>query len=104
MSDFATFHLYVCAALLAKFSEELLRERDFQVSTKINCIFINIDLIMVICINILTSLIFQGLMILLQNLPTHQWGNEEIGEMLANAFRLKYMFADAPRHLTSKAT
>ena len=31
MSDFATFHLYVCAALLAKFSEDLLREKDFQV-------------------------------------------------------------------------
>ena len=43
-------------------------------------------------------------MILLQNLPTSHWGNEEIGEMLADAFRLKYMFADAPRHLASKTT
>jgi len=73
MNDFATFHLYVCAALLTKFSQDLLRERDFQ-----------------------------GLMLMLQNLPTHHWGNEEIGLLLAEAYRLKYMFADAPKHLAAK--
>lgn len=35
---------------------------------------------------------------LLQNLPTIHWGNEEVGLLLAEAYRLKYMFADAPRH------
>lgn len=45
---------------------------------------------------------FKGLMMTLQNLPTHHWGNEEIGEVLAEAYKLKYMFADAPNHLKSK--
>jgi hypothetical protein len=38
----------------------------------------------------------------LQNLPTHHWQNGEIGELLAEAFKLKYMFADAPNHLSKK--
>lgn len=42
--------------------------------------------------------LFQGLLMLLQNLPTIHWGNEEIGLLLAEAYRLKYMFADAPNH------
>lgn len=67
---FASFHLYVCAALLTKFSEELQRETDFQ-----------------------------GLMLLLQNLPTRDWTNEDIGLLLADGYRLKFMFADAPKHL-----
>ncbi|XP_067915238.1 TBC1 domain family member 22A isoform X3 [Heterodontus francisci] len=41
---------------------------------------------------------YQGLMILLQNLPTMHWGNEEISVLLAEAYRLKYAFADAPNH------
>lgn len=41
---------------------------------------------------------FQSLLILLQNLPTIHWGNEEVGLLLAEAYRLKYMFADAPSH------
>lgn len=40
----------------------------------------------------------QGLLMLLQNLPTIHWGNEEVGLLLAEAYRLKYMFADAPSH------
>lgn len=38
----------------------------------------------------------------LQNLPTHHWQNKEIGELLAEAYKLKYMFADAPNHLSKK--
>lgn len=45
---------------------------------------------------------FQGILMFLQNLPTHHWQNEEIGELLAEAFKLKYMFADAPNHLSKK--
>ena len=41
-------------------------------------------------------------MIMLQNLPTHNWQNEDIGMLLAEAYRLKYMFADAPNHLAQK--
>lgn len=40
----------------------------------------------------------QGLMLLLQNLPTHHWTNMEVGLILADAYRLKFMFADAPNH------
>ncbi|XP_018412751.1 PREDICTED: TBC1 domain family member 22B [Nanorana parkeri] len=66
---FSHFHLYVCAAFLIKWRKEILDEDDFQ-----------------------------GLLMLLQNLPTIHWGNEEIGLLLAEAYRLKYMFADAPSH------
>jgi len=66
---FAMFHLYVCAAFLTRFSSELRAERDFH-----------------------------GIMLLLQNLPTDNWTNSEVGLVLAEAYRLKYMFADAPNH------
>ena len=39
----------------------------------------------------------------LQNLPTHHWHDKEIGELLAEAYKLKYMFADAPNHLSKKS-
>ncbi|XP_066283316.1 TBC1 domain family member 22B-like isoform X1 [Branchiostoma lanceolatum] len=70
---FSSFHLYVCAAFLIRWRKDLLRERDFQ-----------------------------GLMLHLQNLPTIHWGDDEIGLTLAEAYRLKYMFADAPNHLNQK--
>uniref|UniRef100_A0A8C5HX37 Rab-GAP TBC domain-containing protein n=1 Tax=Gouania willdenowi TaxID=441366 RepID=A0A8C5HX37_GOUWI len=66
---FSHFHLYVCAAFLVRWRKEILEERDFQ-----------------------------GLMILLQNLPTMHWGNEEVSVLLAEAYRLKFAFADAPNH------
>lgn len=43
----------------------------------------------------------QGLMLLLQNLPTSNWTDSEISLVVAEAFRLKYMFADAPKHLSN---
>uniref|UniRef100_A0A8C5APX5 TBC1 domain family, member 22a n=1 Tax=Gadus morhua TaxID=8049 RepID=A0A8C5APX5_GADMO len=66
---FSQFHLYVCASFLVLWRKEILEERDFQ-----------------------------GLMILLQNLPTMHWGNEEVSVLLAEAYRLKFAFADAPNH------
>ncbi|XP_061187749.1 TBC1 domain family member 22B-like isoform X2 [Saccostrea echinata] len=72
-NGFADFHLYVCAAFLVRFTQDVLREQDFQ-----------------------------GILMFLQNLPTHHWQNEEIGELLAEAYKLKYMFADAPNHLSKK--
>ncbi|XP_048741944.2 TBC1 domain family member 22B-like isoform X2 [Ostrea edulis] len=72
-NGFADFHLYVCAAFLVRFNQDILREQDFQ-----------------------------GILMFLQNLPTHHWQNEEIGELLAEAYKLKYMFADAPNHLSKK--
>lgn len=73
-NGFADFHLYVCAAFLTRFSKDLLREKDFQ-----------------------------GILMFLQNLPTHHWKDAEIGELLAEAFKLKFMFADAPNHLSKKS-
>ncbi|XP_063302860.1 TBC1 domain family member 22A [Pelobates fuscus] len=66
---FSHFHLYVCAAFLVRWRKEILEEKDFH-----------------------------GLLILLQNLPTAQWGNEDISILLAEAYRLKFAFADAPNH------
>ncbi|KAM9342639.1 TBC1 domain family member 22B [Pholidichthys leucotaenia] len=66
---FSHFHLYVCAAFLIEWRKEILSMVDFQ-----------------------------GLLMLLQNLPTIHWGNEEVNLLLAEAYRLKYMFADAPSH------
>ncbi|KAI8782075.1 TBC1 domain family member 22B-like isoform X1 [Biomphalaria glabrata] len=74
INGFADFHLYVCAAFLKRFSEDALREQDFQ-----------------------------GILMLLQNLPTLHWKDKEISELLAEAYKLKYMFADAPRHLLLKS-
>ncbi|KAK2706460.1 TBC1 domain family member 22B-like [Artemia franciscana] len=67
---FARFHLYVCAAFLLRWRKEIMREADFQ-----------------------------GLLMLLQNLPTHFWDDREISLLVAEAYQLKYMFADAPNHL-----
>ena len=36
---------------------------------------------------------------LLQNLPTQSWSDDEIGELVAEAYQLHYMFSSAPNHL-----
>lgn len=64
----ASFHLFVCAAFLKSWSKHLLREQDFQ-----------------------------GIMLLLQNLPTYHWSDQEIVMMLADAYHLKETFS--PSHL-----
>lgn len=64
----ASFHLFVCAAFLKSWSKDLLREQDFQ-----------------------------GIMLLLQNLPTYHWSDQEIVMMLADAYHLKETFS--PSHL-----
>ncbi|XP_047596584.1 TBC1 domain family member 22A isoform X3 [Lutra lutra] len=66
---FSHFHLYVCAAFLVRWRKEILEERDFQ-----------------------------ELLLFLQNLPTAHWGDEDISLLLAEAYRLKFAFADAPNH------
>lgn len=70
---FAKFHLYVCAAFLMKYSKRIQEERDFQ-----------------------------SLLILLQNLPTGNWGYKDVELLVAEAFKLKCFFAEAPKHLQSK--
>lgn len=66
---FAIFHVYVCAALLVSFSEQLL-EMEFQ------------DLVM-----------------FLQNLPTESWGTREIDVVLSQAYMWRTIFGAAPSHL-----
>ncbi|KAK3518076.1 hypothetical protein QTP70_033298 [Hemibagrus guttatus] len=97
---FSHFHLYVCAAFLVHWRKEILEEKDFQkvrapqslesfswqhIQIHVNCIYLQCG----VC---------GGLMILLQNLPTMHWGNEEVSVLLAEAYRLKFAFADAPNH------
>ncbi|XP_015122775.1 TBC1 domain family member 22B [Diachasma alloeum] len=67
---FASFQLYVCAAFLLRWRRHLLSQPDFQ-----------------------------GLMLMLQNLPTQNWSDSEIGVLVAEAYKLKFTFADAPNHL-----
>ena len=37
-------------------------------------------------------------MLMLQNLPTQNWSDSEIGILVAEAYKLKFTFADAPNH------
>ncbi|VDN56438.1 unnamed protein product [Dracunculus medinensis] len=62
-NGFSQFHVYVCAAFLRMWSKRLQNEKDFQ-----------------------------GIMILLQNLPTHAWEDQQICELTADAFSLMAVF------------
>ena len=46
----------------------------------------------------------QEIMLFLQNLPTTKWKDADVEVLLAEAFKLKFMFADAPGHLTARKT
>lgn len=72
--SFALFQLYVSAAFLLYWKQQLLLENDFQ-----------------------------GLMILLQNLPTQNWTGFHIRLLVAEAYRLKVIFADSPNHLQNNS-
>ena len=43
---------------------------------------------------------FQTVMILLQNLPTQSWGDQQIAELAADAYSLMQLFAGSKNHLT----
>lgn len=66
---FAVFHVYVCAALLVSFSEELL---DME---------------------------FQDLVMFLQNLPTQNWSEKSMDIILSQAYLWRTIFGAAPSHL-----
>ena len=68
---FSHFHLYVCGAFLCHWKTELMKKKDFH-----------------------TLLMF------LQNVPTAKWGDNEINLLVAEAYRLSYLFAGAPSHLS----
>lgn len=71
LEGFSQFHLYVCAAFLKHWKSELMKRQDFH-----------------------TLLMF------LQNLPTAKWGDRDIDLLVAEAFRLSYLFSNAPKHFT----
>jgi hypothetical protein len=62
-NGFSEFHTYVCAAFLRLWSRQLQTEKDLQ-----------------------------GIMLLIQNLPTSDWGDKEISELTADAFSLMEVF------------
>nr|CCA24407.1 conserved hypothetical protein [Albugo laibachii Nc14] len=68
-NGFESFHVYVCAAILMTFGEQL-KEMEFQ-----------------------------ELVLFLQSLPTKDWTEEQIDPLLSRAFILQTYFADAPNHL-----
>ncbi|CAF0751017.1 unnamed protein product [Brachionus calyciflorus] len=69
---FSDFHLYVCAAFLCRYSKNLIEEKDFQ-----------------------------GLMLLLQNLPTRNLKANDIALLTAEAYKLQVMFANSPSHTST---
>eukprot|EP01135_Chromosphaera_perkinsii_P012462 Nk52_evm73s2657 gene=Nk52_evmTU73s2657 len=68
---FASLHLYVCAAFLARWSKEILQLDDFQ-----------------------------SIMLFIQNLDTKDWTNKDIELLLSEAYMWKYKFNDAPNHFS----
>ena len=88
---FSQFHLYVCSAFLINWSKKL-QEMDFQVclfclkrpdtSQKWHCL----------------TLIFQGIIMFLQSLPTQSWGDHEIELLLSHAFVLNATWQNAQSH------
>ena len=68
-SSFDNFYVYVCTALLLKFSPQL---KGFK---------------------------FQDLVQFLQKLPTREWRVQDVEELLSQAFVWKTLFEAAPSHL-----
>lgn len=66
---FAVFHVYVCAALLVSFSEELQQME------------------------------FQELVMFLQNLPTQNWSEKNMDIILSQAYMWRTIFGQSPSHL-----
>ncbi|EFQ98983.1 GTPase-activating protein gyp1 [Nannizzia gypsea CBS 118893] len=71
---FSRFHLYVCAAFLVKWSEQLLK------------------------------MDFQEVMMFLQALPTRDWTEKDIELLLSEAFIWQSLFQDSSAHLRSGGT
>jgi len=83
---FSQFHLYVCSALLVKFSERL-RDMDFQVS------FV-----------ILSRLQAdpQEMIMFLQCLPTQTWTDHDIELLLSESYVLKTVWQGAENHFANQ--
>ncbi|KAF7726768.1 GTPase-activating protein [Apophysomyces ossiformis] len=66
---FSEFHVYVCAAFLVKWSDQLQK------------------------------LDFQDVMLFLQQVPTQGWGEKDVELLLSEAYMWKTLFHNAPSHL-----
>lgn len=66
---FENFHVYVCTVLLKMFKDKLMEMQ------------------------------FQDILMFLQELPTSDWGEEEVEPVLSQAFILSTLFEDSPSHL-----
>jgi len=69
--EITAFHIYVCAAFLKKWSNEI-KQKDFP-----------------------------GIMIFVQHLPTENWSYRDIEELLSEAYLYKTLYHDSPSHLRS---
>lgn len=67
---FENFHVYVCAVFLKTYKERLL------------------------------SMEFQELITFLQELPTAEWGEDEVEPVLSQAYILSTLFDNSPSHLS----
>ncbi|XP_014247292.1 TBC1 domain family member 22B isoform X2 [Cimex lectularius] len=75
LDTFASFQLFVCAAFLLHWTQDLLQKKDFQ-----------------------------GLMLMLQNLPTQNWNDSDINVLVAEAYKLKCTFGGAPNHFQTNGS
>lgn len=66
---FENFHVYVCTVLLKTFKDKLM------------------------------TMQFQDILMFLQEIPTSDWGEEEVEPILSQAFILSTLFEDSPSHL-----
>lgn len=73
-AGFSEFHLYVCAAFLVKWSDQL-QKMDFQ-----------------------------EIMMFLQALPTHSWGEKEMEILLSEAFLWQSLFHNSGAHLRQNSS
>lgn len=73
-NGFSQFHLYVCAAFLVKWSEQLL------------------------------TMNFQEILMFLQALPTKEWTNKDVELLLSEAFIWQSLFHKSKAHLRGSGT
>jgi len=71
---FSVLHIYVCAALLLKWSVKLKKMR------------------------------FSDIMLFLQGLPTYQWKEEDINVIIAEAYVYRSLYENSPGHFTHSPT
>jgi hypothetical protein len=98
---YSDFHLYVSASFLLRFSKELLKQKDFQVV--FYYFHFRLYIFKVTYVTFILFNLFKDLMLFLQNLPTRTW-NSNVTILTAEAYKLQFMFANAPKHIKSTNT